>query len=56
MASNALLDFTANYVYRLPELDRNYQAYTNEHTVVASHRLQSLAKIAAEEMIKPISQ
>ncbi len=47
---------TANYVYRLPELDRNYQAYTNEHTVVASHRLQSLARIAAEEMIKPISQ
>src|SRR5262245_44557514 len=47
---------TANYVYHLPELDRNYQAYTNQHTVVASHRLQSLAKTAAEEMIKPISQ
>ena len=37
-------------------LDRNYQAYTNEAHVVASHRLESLAKIAAEEMIKPISQ
>src|SRR4029450_4091323 len=47
---------TANYVYHLSELDRNHQAYTNQHTVVASHRLQALAKIAAEKMIKPISQ
>ena len=35
--------FTANYVYRLSEVERNHQSFANEHAVVASRRLVRLA-------------
>jgi malonyl-CoA decarboxylase len=38
---------TANYVYRLSALERNHQTYAAHHTVMASRRLESLAKNAA---------
>jgi len=33
-----------NYVYRLEEVEQNHEAYVKEHTVVASARLQALAR------------
>jgi malonyl-CoA decarboxylase len=42
---------TANYLYRLSELDRNHQTYAVHHTVAASPELQALAKSAASEII-----
>ena len=33
-----------NYVYRLPEVERNHEAYVHEHAVVASHALKKLAR------------
>jgi malonyl-CoA decarboxylase len=38
---------TANYVYRLSALDRNHRAYAAHHAVIASRRLESLAKKSA---------
>jgi malonyl-CoA decarboxylase len=35
---------TANYVYRLGALDRNHHAYAAHHAVMASRRLETLAK------------
>jgi malonyl-CoA decarboxylase len=35
---------TANYLYRLSQVDRNQQAYVADRRVLASHRIQSLAK------------
>lgn len=36
--------FTANYVYRLSEVERNHEIFANEHAVVASRRLVQLAE------------
>jgi malonyl-CoA decarboxylase len=33
-----------NYVYRLAEVERNHEAYARDRTVVASRRLESLAR------------
>jgi malonyl-CoA decarboxylase len=35
---------TANYVYRLADVERNHQAYVTDHTVVASRRLEALSR------------
>jgi malonyl-CoA decarboxylase len=35
---------TANYIYSLPEIDRNHQAYVTDHTVIASQRVHRLAR------------
>jgi malonyl-CoA decarboxylase len=35
---------TANYIYRLAELERNHQAYVADHTVIASRRLEALVR------------
>lgn len=45
---------TANYKYQLAALDRNHQAYAAHHTVMASRRLESLARIRALEGLKKI--
>jgi malonyl-CoA decarboxylase len=37
---------TANYLYRLSEMRRNRQAYVTNHKVIASRRLQSVARVA----------
>jgi malonyl-CoA decarboxylase len=43
---------TANYVYRLSELERNHQAYATHHTVRASRRLYGLARDAESDIIR----
>ncbi len=35
-----------NYVYRLADVERNHEAYVKEHKVIASSRLESLARDA----------
>ena len=35
-----------NYVYRLDDVERNHEAYANEHRVIASRRIESLARDA----------
>ena len=35
---------TANYLYRLPEIERNHQAYCTERKVIASRRIERLAR------------
>jgi malonyl-CoA decarboxylase len=35
---------TANYVYRLGEVERNHRLYTSEHRVQASHAIERLAR------------
>ncbi len=35
-----------NYVYKLADVERNHEAYVKEHKVIASNRLESLAKDA----------
>jgi len=35
---------TANYVYRLGEVERNHRLYTSEHRVQASHTIERLAR------------
>jgi malonyl-CoA decarboxylase len=42
------LGIMANYVYRLPDVDRNHEAYAHDHRIVASRDLEKLAKQAAE--------
>jgi malonyl-CoA decarboxylase len=46
---------TANYVYRLSELERNHGAYASHHTVMASRRLYGLARNAESEILKGTS-
>ncbi len=36
--------FSANYVYRLPDVERNHELYVREHKVRASREIESLAK------------
>jgi malonyl-CoA decarboxylase len=43
---------TANYVYRLSELERNHQAYARHHTLKASRRLYGLARSAETDIIR----
>ena len=43
------LGLTANYVYRLRELERNHEAYAREFQVVASPALERLAKRSRDE-------
>jgi malonyl-CoA decarboxylase len=38
------LGFTVNYVYRLADIERNHGAYATAHTIIASSRLQRLAR------------
>ena len=40
------LGMTANYLYRLADVERNHEAYAQRHHVVASHQLERLAKEA----------
>ena len=35
-----------NYVYKLADIERNHEAYVKEHKIIASSRLESLAKDA----------
>lgn len=35
---------TANYVYKLPEVERNHELYVSEHKVRASREIEALAK------------
>ena len=35
-----------NYVYRLPEVERNHELYSREYKVMASHEIEALAKRA----------
>lgn len=35
---------TANYVYRIPDIERNYELYTREHKVACSREVEALAK------------
>jgi len=36
--------FSANYVYRLPDVERNHELYVREHKVRASREIEALAK------------
>jgi malonyl-CoA decarboxylase len=36
--------FSANYVYRLPDVERNHELYVREHKVRASREMEALAK------------
>jgi malonyl-CoA decarboxylase len=36
--------FTANYVYKLPDVERNHELYVREHKVRASREIEALAK------------
>jgi malonyl-CoA decarboxylase len=40
------LGMTANYLYRLAEVESNHEAYAKEHHIVASYQLERLAKEA----------
>jgi malonyl-CoA decarboxylase len=42
---------TANYVYRLSELEQNHQVYATHHTVRASRKLYGLARDAESHII-----
>jgi malonyl-CoA decarboxylase len=35
---------TANYVYKLPDVERNHELYVREHKVRASREIEALAK------------
>jgi len=37
---------TANYLYRLSDIEPNHQAYVTAHRVIASRRIEKLAKTA----------
>jgi malonyl-CoA decarboxylase len=37
-----------NYVYRLPDLEQNHEAYTREYKIAASYEVAALAKQAAD--------
>jgi malonyl-CoA decarboxylase len=37
------LGLTANYLYRLADVERNHEAYAQEHRIVASYELERLA-------------
>lgn len=41
------LGFTVNYVYRLADVERNHEAYAKAHAVIASSKVQRLAKRGA---------
>jgi malonyl-CoA decarboxylase len=43
--------FMANYVYRLPELDRNHEIFANDHRVLSSQRIERLARQAV--LVRP---
>src|SRR5207245_6017165 len=34
----------ANYVYRLPDVERNHEMYTTEYKIAASYEIESLAR------------
>ena len=36
--------FSANYVYKLPDVERNHELYVREHKVRASREIEALAK------------
>jgi malonyl-CoA decarboxylase len=40
------LGFTVNYVYRLADVERNHEAYAKTHAIVASRKVQHLARKA----------
>jgi malonyl-CoA decarboxylase len=40
------LGLTANYLYRLADVERNHEAYAQEHHIVASRQLERLARQA----------
>jgi malonyl-CoA decarboxylase len=40
------LGLTANYLYRLADVEHNHEAYAQEHHIVASHQLERLARQA----------
>ncbi len=40
------LGLTANYLYRLADVERNHEAYAKDHQIVASYELERLAKQA----------
>jgi malonyl-CoA decarboxylase len=40
------LGLTANYLYRLADVERNHEAYAQQHHIVASYQLERLAKQA----------
>jgi malonyl-CoA decarboxylase len=39
------LGIMVNYVYSMGDLERNHEAYANEHEVIASHVIERLAKL-----------
>ena len=47
---NRSLGFTANYVYRLNDLERNHEAYAKAFTVAASRKIARLAMQAGETL------
>lgn len=46
---------TANYLYRLSDLERNRQAYITAGQVIASRRIDTLAKAAARLRLEPLT-
>jgi malonyl-CoA decarboxylase len=42
------LGLTANYLYRLADVEHNHEAYAQEHHIVASHQLERLSKEAVK--------
>ena len=36
--------FSVNYVYKLPDVERNHELYVREHKVRASREIEALAK------------
>ena len=46
MGMSRSLGLTANYLYRLADVERNHEAYAREHHIVASHQLERLARQA----------
>ena len=38
------MGFSANYVYRLADVERNHELYVREHKVRASREIEALAK------------
>ncbi len=40
------LGLMANYVYRLPDVERNHELYTREYKITASHEIETMAKQA----------
>ena len=39
------LGFTANYVYRLADVERNHEAYAKTYTIAASRQFERLARL-----------